>query len=168
MLFWRKRSIEPASDERSSRPKRERLAETRKSITHKFRVGQLEGYLTVGLFDDGRPGEVFIKIAKHGSTVSGLVDTIAVLTSLALQYGVPVESLARKFEFTKFDPSGMTQHSDIPEAQSLVDYIFRWLGLEFSEEYRRECLEKTGNISQDSGIDPPVSEEAAEDATEAV
>lgn len=128
---------EPSSPA-GARPERERLPDTRSSLTHKFVVGSLEGYLTVGLYPDGRPGEVFIKIAKHGSTVSGLVDTIAVLTSLALQYGVSVESLARKFEFTRFEPSGWTRHPQIRHAQSLVDYVFRWLGETFSEDYRTQ------------------------------
>ncbi|MCR9296500.1 MAG: hypothetical protein NXI32_27635 [bacterium] len=119
-------------------PQRKRLKDTRRSITHKFQIDQLEGYITVGLYDDETPGEVFIKIAKHGSTISGLVDTIAVLTSLALQYGVPVEDLARKFEFTRFDPAGWSRHPEIHRAHSLVDYVFRWLGLEFCESYRQE------------------------------
>ena len=87
-------------------PMRVRLPDTRRSVTHKFEVAQHQGYITVGFYEDGRPGEVFIKIAKHGSTISGLLDTIAVLTSMALQYGVPVETLAHKFEFTRFEPSG--------------------------------------------------------------
>lgn len=119
-------------------PVRERLPETRRSLTHKFSVGQHEGYITVGFFENGRPGEVFIKISKHGSTISGLLDTVAVLTSLALQYGVPVEALARKFEFTRFEPSGWTKNSELRHVNSLVDYIFRWLALECSDEYRRE------------------------------
>lgn len=119
-------------------PLRQRLRETRSSITHKFTVGSHEGYITVGFFDDGRPGEVFIKISQHGSTISGLFDTIAVLTSLALQYGVPIEALARKFAFTRFEPSGWTNNPDLKHVHSLVDYIFRWLGLACSEEYRNE------------------------------
>jgi ribonucleoside-diphosphate reductase alpha chain len=87
----------------------------------------------VGLFPDGRPGEVFIKIAKHGSTISGLVDTIAVLTSLALQYGVPLDALVRKFAFTRFEPSGWTNNPEIANAKSIVDYVFRWLGTVFCE-----------------------------------
>lgn len=122
---------------------RERLPDTRNSLTHKFVVAQHEGYITVGFYDDGRPGEVFIKIAKHGSTISGLLDTIAVLTSLALQYGVPVETLARKFEFTRFEPSGWTKNPDLRHVNSLVDYIFRWLGTQCSEAYRAERVQAT-------------------------
>lgn len=119
-------------------PKREHLPETRNSVTHKFSVCGYEGYLTVGLFEDGRPGELFIKMAKAGSTMAGMADTIGVLTSMALQYGVPVEVLARKFENVTFEPSGTTKNQDIREASSIVDYIFRWMGLEFSESYRAE------------------------------
>jgi ribonucleoside-diphosphate reductase alpha chain len=118
--------------------KRDRLPNTRRSLTHKFEVGELQGYIIVGFYDDGRPGEVFVKIAKHGSTISGLVDTIAVLTSMALQYGVPVEALARKFEYTRFEPSGWTKNPELRRVNSIVDYLFRWLGSECSEEYRAE------------------------------
>jgi ribonucleoside-diphosphate reductase alpha chain len=126
-------------------PKRERLPETRRSLTHKFEVCDLEGYITVGFYDDGRPGEVFVKIAKHGSTISGLVDTIAVLTSMALQYGVPVEALARKFEFTRFEPSGWTNNPELRRANSIVDYLFRWLGSQCSDEYRAEQASKASS-----------------------
>ena len=120
-------------------PKRERLPDTRESITHKFQVDGHEGYITVGLYPDGRPGELFIKMSKQGSTVSGLVDTIGVLTSLSLQYGVPIEALAGKFEFMRFEPSGWTGNEDIRRAHSVVDYIFRWLGFRFSEAYRSQA-----------------------------
>jgi ribonucleoside-diphosphate reductase alpha chain len=117
-------------------PVRQRLPDTRRSITHKFQVGQHEGYLTVGFYEDGRPGELFIKIAKHGSTIAGLLDTVAVLTSIALQYGVPIEALARKFEFTRFEPSGWTKNPELRHVNSIVDYVFRWLGMVCSDEYR--------------------------------
>ena len=123
-------------------PNRHRLPDTRKSVTHKFSIAGHEGYVTVGLYEDGRPGELFIKMAKEGSTMSGLVDTVGILTSLALQYGVPVETLARKFEHMRFEPAGETKHERIDHAQSVVDYIFRWLGLEFSEIYRAEHLQR--------------------------
>ena len=119
-------------------PSRERFQDTRQSLTHKFQVGGQEGYITVGLYPDGRPGEVFIKIAKHGSTISGLVDTIAVLTSLALQYGVPLDTLVRKFAFTRFEPSGWTGNPEIANAKSIVDYVFRWLGTEFCQTADQE------------------------------
>ena len=128
----------PAETTLAAAPNRERLPDDRQSVTHKFNIDGHEGYVTVGLYPDGRPGELFIKMAKQGSTVSGLVDTIGVLTSLTLQYGVPVETLARKFSFTRFEPSGWTQNEEIRRAHSVVDYIFRWLGLKFSAEFRRE------------------------------
>lgn len=115
---------------------RSRLPATRQSVTHKFNIDGHEGYITVGLFEDGRPGELFIKMAKQGSTMSGLADAVGVLTSLALQYGVPVEALARKFEYVQFEPSGWTKNEEIQHAHSVVDYIFRWMGLRFSSAYR--------------------------------
>jgi ribonucleoside-diphosphate reductase alpha chain len=118
------------------RPLRRRLPDTRHALTHKFDVGGHEGYITVGLYEDGTPGEVFITMAKEGSTIGGLMDTIATLVSVALQYGVPVESLVRKFEHVRFEPAGMTRNQDIPFAKSPVDYIFRWLAMEFVDGYR--------------------------------
>ena len=112
-------------------PARTRLPDERRSITHKFRVGEQEGYVTVGLFDDGRPGEVFITISKEGSTIRGLMDSVAVLTSLALQYGVPLEDLVRKFRGVHFEPAGFTDNPELPQASSIVDYIFRWLERRF-------------------------------------
>lgn len=113
---------------------RQRLPDTRHSITHKFSVDGHEGYITAGLYEDGRLGEVFIKMAKQGSTVSGLIDTVATLTSLCLQYGVPVEKLTEKFSHTRFELSGRTKNPDIQEASSVVDYIFRWLSRRFGAE----------------------------------
>jgi ribonucleoside-diphosphate reductase alpha chain len=112
-------------------PYRRRLPDERPSITHKFRVGEQEGYLTVGLFDDGTPGEVFITISKEGSTIRGLMDSVAVLISLALQYGVPLEDLVRKFRGVHFEPQGFTDNPDLPQASSLVDYVFRWMEKRF-------------------------------------
>jgi ribonucleoside-diphosphate reductase alpha chain len=120
------------------RPMRRRLPDTRKAITHKFDVAGHEGYITAGLYDDGMPGEVFITISKEGSTIAGLMDAIATLVSVSLQYGVPVESLVRKFEHVRFEPSGMTRNPEIPMAKSLVDYIFRWLAMEFVPGYRQQ------------------------------
>ena len=112
-------------------PVRRRLPDERQAITHKFRVGEQEGYMTVGLFDDGTPGEVFINVNKQGSTVSGLMDTVAMLTSYSLQYGVPLNELASKLRNTRFEPSGPTGNKQIPIATSIVDYVFRWLELKF-------------------------------------
>ncbi|MGD0114674.1 MAG: vitamin B12-dependent ribonucleotide reductase [Dehalococcoidia bacterium] len=118
---------------RPGEPYRRRLPDQRASLTHKFQVGDQEGYLTVGLYDDGNPGEVFVTISKEGSTIRGLMDSVAVLTSLALQYGVPLEDLARKFEGTRFEPYGFTNNPELRQATSLVDYIFRWLEVRFGE-----------------------------------
>ncbi len=118
------------------RPLRRKLPDTRRAVTHKFDIAGHEGYITVGLYEDGTPGEIFITMNKEGSTVGGLMDTIATLASLALQYGVKVNDLVRKFEHVRFEPSGMTRNRDIPMAKSLVDYIFRWLGMEFVDGYR--------------------------------
>ena len=117
-------------------PKRKRLSDTRRSITHKFNVAGHEGYLTVGLYDDGKPGELFITMSKEGSTIGGLMDSLGTATSVALQYGVPVESLVTKFSHQRFEPAGMTENPDIPFAKSLVDYIFRWMGMQFIPGYR--------------------------------
>ncbi len=129
-------TIEKIVERIVERPLRRRLPDTRSAKTHKFDVAGHEGYITVGLYDDGQPGEVFIRIAKEGSTIGGLMDTIATLVSVSLQYGVPVESLVRKFEHVRFEPSGMTRNPEIPMAKSLVDYIFRWLAMEFVPGYR--------------------------------
>jgi len=118
------------------RPLRRRLPDTRKSLTHKFNVAGHEGYLTVGLYENGQPGELFITMAKEGSTIGGLMDSLGTAISVALQYGVPIESLTRKFAHQRFEPAGMTHNREIPFAKSLVDYIFRWLGMEFIPGYR--------------------------------
>jgi len=116
------------------RPYRRHLPDERRSITHKFSVADQEGYVTVGLYEDGLPGEIFVKINKEGSTVSGLMDTVALLTSVTLQYGVPIEDLARKLKNTRFEPYGRTTNPEVPWATSLVDYIFRWLELKFAPD----------------------------------
>jgi ribonucleoside-diphosphate reductase alpha chain len=113
------------------RPFRRKLPDERRAITHKFSVGGHEGYLTVGLYDDGMPGEIFITMAKEGSTVSGLMDSFATAVSLALQYGVPLKVLCDKFSHTRFEPSGWSSNRDIGYAKSLMDYIFRWMALKF-------------------------------------
>ena len=118
-------------------PHRQRLPTTRPSLTHKFDIAGHEGYLNVGLYEDGRPGELFITMAKEGSTVGGMMDAFATAISLCLQYGVPLEALVKKFTHQRFEPSGMTANRDIPFAKSVIDYIFRWMGLTFLEEYRK-------------------------------
>jgi ribonucleoside-diphosphate reductase alpha chain len=120
-------------DEAAAPPRamRHRLPDERLSITHKFSVGGHEGYLTVGLYKDGMPGELFITMAKEGSTVSGLMDSFACATSLALQHGVPLKLMCEKFSHTRFEPSGWSHNQDIGYAKSIMDYIFRWLQLRF-------------------------------------
>jgi ribonucleoside-diphosphate reductase alpha chain len=110
---------------------RRRLPDERRSITHKFSVAGHEGYITVGMYEDGAPGEIFLTMAKEGSVISGLMDAFATAISLALQYGVPLEKLVEKFSYTRFQPSGFTNNPQIPVATSIVDYIFRWLALKF-------------------------------------
>jgi ribonucleoside-diphosphate reductase alpha chain len=110
---------------------RHKLKDERVSVTHKFNIGGHEGYLIVGLYPDGQPGEIFIKMAKEGSTVSGLMDSFALAVSIALQHGVPLKMFCEKFAHTRFEPSGWSQNPDIGFAKSIMDYIFRWLQLRF-------------------------------------
>jgi len=110
---------------------RRKLPDERNSITHKFSIAGQEGYFMVGLYEDGSPGEIFIKMSKEGSTISGLMDSFAVAVSMCLQYGVPLRVLVNKFSHTRFEPSGYTTNRDIPIAKSLMDYIFRWFDLKF-------------------------------------
>jgi ribonucleoside-diphosphate reductase alpha chain len=132
------------------RPMRRRLPDTRRSLTHKFSIAGHEGYLTVGLYEDGRPGELFVTMAKEGSTIGGLMDSLGTATSVALQYGVPIESLVRKFAHQRFEPAGMTLNQDIPFAKSLVDYIFRWMGMQFVEGYRDMTAPQRGGDAESS------------------
>ena len=113
------------------RPVRRKLPDERRSITHKFSIAGHEGYITVGMYEDGTPGEIFLTMSKEGSTISGLMDSFATAISLALQYGVPLQTLVDKFGHTRFEPSGITNNPDIRFAKSIMDYIFRWLGVKF-------------------------------------
>ena len=115
-------------------PVRRRLPDEREAITHKFSIAGHEGYLTVGLFEDGQPGEIFLRMSKEGSTVSGMMDAFATAISVSLQYGVPLESLIRKFSHMRFEPAGFTGNKDVPIAKSITDYIFRWLAVKFLPE----------------------------------
>lgn len=135
-------------------PFRRRMPATRQSITHKFEVAGHEGYLTVGTYEDGAPGEVFITMAKEGSTVGGTMDAFGTAISLCLQYGVPVQELCQKFAHSRFEPSGFTKNPDIPIAKSIVDYIFRWLDATFP-----------GGTAQKAGPQPVVAEPEAGDDT---
>jgi ribonucleoside-diphosphate reductase alpha chain len=128
--------LTPEQQELFYRAQRHKLPPERKSITHKFTIGGHEGYLTVGMYEDGAPGEIFIKMAKEGSTLSGIMDGFALAVSISLQYGVPLKALVDKFINSRFEPSGFTGNTDIPYAKSIVDYIGRWLGGKFiSRDY---------------------------------
>ncbi len=129
-----------------SRPVRRRLPVDCKSVRHKFQIAGHKGYIHTGFYDDGKVGEIFIRMSKEGSTISGLMDTIATLTSIALQYGVPLEDLVNKFSHVRFEPSGFTSNPDVPIAKSLTDYIFRYLGTSFLDEQARAMA---GLISTD-------------------
>jgi ribonucleoside-diphosphate reductase alpha chain len=138
---------------------RKRLPDERQSITHKFDIQGHEGYITVGLYDDGQPGEIFLTMAKEGSTISGLMDAFATQTSLALQYGVPLRAMVNKFSHMRFEPSGFTKNQEIPIAKSLVDYIFRWLASKFLDLDEQEAV---GIIKRE--VAPPPAAPAAETA----
>jgi ribonucleoside-diphosphate reductase alpha chain len=119
----------------AGKPLRRRLCDTRTAVTHKFDIAGHEGYMTVGLFGDNQPGELFITMAKEGSTIGGLMDSLGTLTSIALQYGVPLEALVRKFAHQRFEPSGFTKNPQIRNASSIIDYVFRWLAVQFIPGY---------------------------------
>ena len=135
-----------ALDER--RPVRRKLPDERAAITHKFSIAGHEGYLTVGLYEDGDPGEIFLRMSKEGSTVSGLMDTIATMTSMALQYGVPLKALVDKFSHTRFEPAGFTNNREIPMAKSTMDYIFRFLGNRFMRDAEMPVDEQDSHAEQ--------------------
>ena len=121
----------PAAEKIVYRPVRRKLPDERQSLTHKFSIGGHEGYITVGMYEDGTPGELFITMAKEGSTISGLMDAFATAVSFSLQYGVPLKFLVDKFAHVRFEPSGWTGNKHVPYAKSIMDYIFRWLGVKF-------------------------------------
>jgi len=121
---------------RLDQPSRHRMPDTRVSLTHRFEIAGHEGYITVGLYEDRQPGELFITMSKEGSTIGGLMDTVGTLTSIALQYGVPLQSLVKKFAYQRFEPSGFTKNPDIRNATSITDYVFRWLGCQFIPGYK--------------------------------
>jgi ribonucleoside-diphosphate reductase alpha chain len=128
---------------------RRKLPDERRAITHKFDIQGHEGYITVGIYEDGSPGEIFLVMSKEGSTISGMMDAFATSISLALQYGVPLEVLVKKFAHTRFEPSGFTKNPEIPIAKSITDYIFRWLASKFLGETQQEAI---GIVRRD----PPV------------
>jgi len=138
-------------------PIRRRLPIDRQALCHKFEIAGHEGYIHVGFYEDGTPGEIFIKMAKEGSTISGLMDTIGVLTSMAIQYGVPLEVLVSKFSHVRFEPSGFTKNPDIPMAKSLIDYIFRFLGARFLSGEERVAVGLVEREEPTRGL-PPVAD----------
>ncbi|HEV7518060.1 MAG TPA: vitamin B12-dependent ribonucleotide reductase, partial [Thermoanaerobaculia bacterium] len=145
--------VPPLAERRAVRRK---LPDERRAITHKFSINEHEGYLTVGLYEDGTPGEIFLVMAKEGSTISGLMDSLATSISIALQYGVPLQTLVDKFSHTRFEPSGFTKNPEIPIAKSITDYIFRWLASKFLS---REGKAAAGVILRDElpPVDAPMT-----------
>ncbi len=148
---------------------RRKLPNERKSITHKFSIGGHEGYLTVGMYEDGTPGEIFIKMAKEGSTLSGIMDGFALAVSISLQYQVPLKALVDKFINSRFEPSGFTGNTEIPYARSIVDYIGRWLGGKFisrdylvNHESANEEIALTGSATAPVSVTPALAVKAAE------
>lgn len=126
---------------------RRRLPDERQAVTHKFSVAGHEGYLTVGLFEDGSPGELFVTMAKQGSTLSGLMDAFAITVSVSLQYGVPLEVFVNKFSHVRFEPAGMTNNPNIRIAKSVVDYIFRWMGMKFLDKDHHDSIGYSGSMA---------------------
>jgi ribonucleoside-diphosphate reductase alpha chain len=154
------------------RANRHKLQEERASITHKFKISDHEGYITVGLYPDGSPGELFITMAKEGSTVSGLMDSFALAVSIALQHGVPLKLFCEKFAHTRFEPSGWSGNADLGYAKSIMDYIFRWLQMRFLTGQQQMLFENfrprpsalgpqpegTGDLNGSTGMSGPKSE----------
>jgi ribonucleoside-diphosphate reductase alpha chain len=140
---------------------RRRLPDERRSITHKFSIGGHEGYMTVGMYDDGSPGELFVTMAKEGSVVSGLMDSFATSISMALQYGVPLHVLCDKFSHTRYEPSGFTGNPEIPIAKSITDYIFRWLTLKFLPSADGVAVSPPKNLTPGAAPAAPAAKAAA-------
>jgi ribonucleoside-diphosphate reductase alpha chain len=149
---------EPVAELVEPRPVRRRLPDERQSLTHKFDIQGHEGYITVGLYPDGTPGEIFLTMAKEGSTISGLMDAFATQTSLALQYGVPLRVMVNKFSHMRFEPNGFTRNPEIPMAKSLIDYIYRWLASRFLDAEDQEAV---GIVRRDLAPHPQASAEIA-------
>ncbi|MGL6196321.1 MAG: vitamin B12-dependent ribonucleotide reductase, partial [Thermoguttaceae bacterium] len=162
----RKRLRREAKEARlASGPRRERLPDTRQSITHKFNIAGHEGYITVGLYPDYRPGELFITMAKEGSTIGGLMDCFGTAISMSLQYGVPLKVYAEKFSHTRFEPQGYTKNPDIPIAKSIVDYIFRWLDATFlSSNQPTSSASSTGSDTAGKAVTKLPKSEKSSDA----
>ena len=153
-LSTRKSAEAEAADDPARSARRCKLADERQALTHKFSINGHEGYLTVGLYENGLPGEIFLVMAKEGSTISGLMDAFATAVSIALQYGVPLPTLVDKFTHTRFEPSGFTNNPEIPIAKSIMDYIFRWLASKFLDRAHQRAA---GVVLRD---EPPPQEVA--------
>src|SRR5438874_4994761 len=151
-------------------PVRRKLPDERQAITHKFDIQGHEGYITVGLFEDGQPGEIFLVMAKEGSTISGFADAFAQAISYALQYGVPLQALVDKFSHVRFEPSGMTRNPEIRFAKSIVDYIFRWLATKFLSPEAQYHAGVNGRELEENGhgLTPTAPAAAAEAAAPSV
>ena len=143
-----------------SRPRRRRLPDERPAITHKFSIAGHEGYITVGMFEDGTPGEIFLVMAKEGSTISGLMDAFATSISLAFQYGVPLRALIDKFSHMRFEPAGFTNNTEIPIAKSVMDYIFRWLASKFLDQEERAQIGVINRDGVEQAAEPVTPKEA--------
>jgi ribonucleoside-diphosphate reductase alpha chain len=152
-----KKAVAPAEVE--YRAMRRKLPDERKAVTHKFDIQGHEGYLTVGLFDDGTPGELFVTMAKEGSTISGLMDAFATQTSYALQFGVPLKFMVDKFSHMRFEPSGFTKNKEIPIAKSIVDYIFRWMASHFFTVDEQDAV---GIVRREPAVEPAPAPAKAE------
>jgi ribonucleoside-diphosphate reductase alpha chain len=157
-----------------TQPVRRKLPDERHAITHKFDIQGHEGYITVGLFEDGQPGEIFLVMAKEGSTISGFADAFAQAISYALQYGVPLQALVDKFSHVRFEPSGMTRNPEIRFAKSIVDYIFRWMASKFLSPQAQFNAGVNGRVDETDGgagiqplaaADPPAAKPDAVVAT---
>ncbi|MGA9655987.1 MAG: vitamin B12-dependent ribonucleotide reductase, partial [Polyangia bacterium] len=141
---------------------RRKLPDERRSVTHKFSVAGHEGYIHVGLYENGEPGEIFVRMAKEGSTISGLMDSFATAISLALQYGVPLKLFVDKFSRTRFEPSGFTGNPALPRASSIMDYLFRWLGSKFvRDEFAESPVESRPASESPASAEPTGGPEAA-------
>lgn len=163
-----KEETKQAAEKPVFKPIRRKLPSERNAMTHKFKIGGHEGYITVGMYDDGKPGEIFLVMAKEGSSISGLMDSFATAISLALQYGVPLRVLIDKFSHVRFEPSGHTGNQQIPFAKSIVDYIFRWLASKFLDPEEQlqtgvHIIEVSDPVKTETSSAPKSAEETASD-----
>ena len=154
------KAVDAEAGAANQRPMRRRLPDTRHSLTHKFSIAGHEGYITVGMFEDGTPGEIFLVMSKEGSTISGLMDAFATSISLAFQYGVPLRALIDKFSHMRFEPAGFTTNAEIPIAKSVMDYIFRWLASKFLDQDERAQIGVIDRDGMEQAAEPVMPKEA--------